>query len=475
MRVTELRDGDDARTWARQGLWLCRLAPVIPATVRPTLEWALAIAAAGDPLPPLGFVADLGQLLLGSPGRRPPLVELPGWPPALGQSYEDHLLGRLFADAAVERAADAVQRYQGKDRATGLAFAVRRLRERADLGGVELSPAILRGLAADPPEQVLAAGYESLATDGPVPLLVDQYEQLAAAARRMAEPLGAEDVVALEQRTALADLGQYVAHRQILQVAARLEAALPARPVRPAVGRKEVPTRVPDEDQYPVGGYASIATKGSVESLLHSQLAYMEPDQGPDLFDVKFVRDELFYYSRDDNRFLRRRRAFAVVFRPDLTAARFKDADQPAQRIVLTLAAILATVRRLADWLSTDALRFELLFEAAGGVTPLEHERDLTATLLRELVGRGVAEVAPLDAAGIRRRLDALSHQSQLCVCEASVGGQREDIDGAVVCGLAVGAVPKLTAGHGRPVPLDADGGLDAWAAAVRGLLELWV
>ena len=27
----------------------------------------------------------------------------------------------------------------------------------------------------------------------------------------------------------------------------------------------------------------------------------------PDLFDIKFLRDELLYYARDENRFLRRR------------------------------------------------------------------------------------------------------------------------------------------------------------------------
>lgn len=477
MRVVELRDVDEARRWVRQGLWLQRLELVTPAGVPAALRWALAVAANGDPLPPVGFVADLGRLLFGSPGRRPPPSNPPGWLPALGQNYEDHLLGRLFADALVERAADAVQRYTGTDRATGLAFVLRRLRERAGLGGVELSPAVVRGLLAEPADKVLADGYEQFAADGPHPLLVEQYEQLAAAARRMGDPLGPEDVIALEQRTALADLGQYVAHRQIVQLVGRLEAALPARPVRPAVGRKEVPTRVPDEDQYPVGGYASIATKGSIESLLHSQLAYMEPppEPGPDLFDVKFVRDELFYYSRDDNRFLRRRRAFAVVFRPDLSAARFKDPALPAQRVVLLLASVVTLVRRLADWLSTDALRFELLFEAAAGATPLQHERELLETLLREPIALGVAAVAVLDAAAVRRRLDDLAAGNQLCLLDVSVSGRREEVEGAVSCGLRVGGPePELTDGHGRRADGD-DEGFDAWAAAVRRVLELWV
>ncbi len=478
MTVVELADVDDARTWVRQGLWLRRLDPPTAAGVPQAMEWALTAASNGDPLPPVGFVADLGRLLLGGPARRPAVSDPPGWPTGLGQSYEDHLLGRLFADAAMERAADAVHRYAGKDRAAGVAFVLRRLRERAGVGGVELSPAVIRGLMGESPDKVLADGYESFAADGPHPLLVEQYGELTAAARRMAEPIGQEDVQALEQRTALADLGQYVAHRQIVQLVAKLEASLPQRPVRPAVGRKEVPTRVPDEDQYPVGGYSSIATKGSIESLLHSQLAYMEPDAdgeaGPDLFDVKFVRDELFYYSRDDNRFLRRRRAFAVVFRPDLTTARFKDAGLPAQRIVLLLAGVVTLVRRLSEWLSTDALRFDLLFEAAGGETPLRHERELMETLLREPIALGVARVEALDAAAVTRRLDDLAAANQLCLLDVSAGGRRDEVEGAVSCGLRVQATPTLTDGHGRAVA-ETDEGFDGWAAAVRQVLELWV
>src|SRR5204863_6251036 len=112
----------------------------------------------------------------------------------------------------------------------------------------------------------LASSADALMRDGPTELLVRFYEDLVSAGRRMAEVLGPEDVIALEQRTALADMGQYVAHRQVLQTTARIESRLPARPVRPLVGRKEVPTRILDEDQYPVGGYTAISTKGSVES-----------------------------------------------------------------------------------------------------------------------------------------------------------------------------------------------------------------
>src|SRR5205814_1584150 len=128
-------------------------------------------------------------------------------------------------------------------------------------------------------------------------------EGLVAAARRAPEVLGVEDLSELEAGTALEDEGPRLARRQVWQAVKALEAALPRYRPAPSARRVEVPTRILDEDTYPVGGFTSIANRGSIESLLHSQLAYMEPDgaERPDLFDIKFLRDELLYYARDEN------------------------------------------------------------------------------------------------------------------------------------------------------------------------------
>src|SRR4051794_36271504 len=344
MNPHELRDLDAARQFVVQGLWLQRVTPPAAAGVRPALAWALEVAAGGQPLPPVGFVADLGHVLLGSDRDARPHRDAagqPGLPGGLARTYEDLVLGKVYADWTVERAGDALRRYQGRDRARGVAFVVNQFRERAGFGGVLLSPAVLKALLDAPADEILSRGWDSLGR-GVQPLLVELYEGLIAAARRTAEVLGPEDVFELEHGTALHDLGQRLALRQVLQAANGLEAALPKHRVKPLARRMEVPTRILDEDTYPVGGFTSISTRGSVESLLHSQLAYMEPEDAerPDLFDIKFLRDELLYYSRDENQFLRRRRTFVFVLGPDLIATRFKDSDLPYQRGVLMLALV---------------------------------------------------------------------------------------------------------------------------------------
>src|SRR5262249_29953784 len=167
----ELRSPDDARTFLLQGLRLQRLLSVRAETVRQALEWALEIAAAGQPLPPVGFVADLGFTALGQVRQTGQAGEEALLAPGLLRAYEDHVLGKVFADASFERAGDALRRYQGRDQARALAFIVEQMQRRAPFPGVHLSPAVIKALLRDSPEQVLGGGRESLQRDGLMPLL----------------------------------------------------------------------------------------------------------------------------------------------------------------------------------------------------------------------------------------------------------------------------------------------------------------
>ncbi|MGA1288898.1 MAG: hypothetical protein ACO3ZK_15470 [Rubrivivax sp.] len=146
MDVIELRDPDLARRYLIEGLWLQRAVKPTARTVRGALEWAMEVASAGHPLPPIGFVADVGNVAIGvdSADRQKEHLHLPGWPPALGRSYEDHVLGRLYSDWTFERAGDAVKKFRDKDRVRGVAYMVNQIRERAGLPGVLPRPRPVR-------------------------------------------------------------------------------------------------------------------------------------------------------------------------------------------------------------------------------------------------------------------------------------------------------------------------------------------
>jgi hypothetical protein len=461
--IHEIRNADDARAFALFG--------VPPARQRLALEWALEIASAGQPLPPAAFVADLGFAALGQEREDRQVREAMGLPAGLARAYEDHVLGKLYADATFERAGDALRRYQGRDQARGLAFIAGQIRERTPFDGVLLSPAVLKALLSDSPDPA------SRERKRPEELIQSLYGSLIAAFRQAAELLGPEDLFELEHGTALQELGERLALRQVLQAADLLERALPRHRPRPRPGRREVPTRVLDEDTYPVGGFASLSTRGSVESLLHSQLAFMEKADRPDLFDLKYLRDELLYYSRDENQFLRRRQTFVFALWPDLVEARFKDVALPYQRGILVLGWLVAAVRKLLDWLSADALTFVLAFvgDSSGALEP---ERALLELVLREQIANGTVTVqSPAHVRQLERWCLEQTRRSLVRCLTTSTADRPLTVEAAEVARLQVaGAAPVLRGidqvdGSGDPPPT----AMEQWAATLHAVLAAWV
>jgi len=476
MQTIELRDPDSARLFLCQGLWLQRARPVSAVTVRPALEWALEIAAAGQPLPPVGFVADVAHLAFvadwESRSKRD-LLPPPGWPAGLLRAYEDHVLGKLYTDSAFSRGCDALRRYQlGRDQSRGLMFLIGQFREQVGCEGVLLAPGVIKSLLEADTREALAAGWQSLEREGPQSVLLELVDSLVRAVRMAATTLNPEDVFELEHGTAVQSFGERIAIRQILQAAAYLEAELPVSrpPARPS--SQEVATRLLDADTYPVGGFAALSTRGGVESLLQSQLAYMEKTDRPDLFDAKYLRDELLYYSRDENEFLRRRRTFAFILLPNLIQTRFKDPGLRWQRGVLLLAMLLVAVRKLCDWLSTDALTFVFYISE-----PLAPERELLESMLREQIANKTVDLIPFTKLVEVER--DYSRRARRTLCR-----------GAVVTTEVVRVIPDeallptiLVSGRRVLLVLDGDSTaeatdeepMQAWSTALEKLLRKWM
>src|SRR5262249_12676848 len=189
MNPLELFDPDEARTFLLQGLWLQRVLPPTVPTVQPALRWAHEVASEGQPLPPIGFVADLGHAAFALDWElktNKPKVVVPNLPGGLMTTYEDHVLGKVYADWTFSRAGEALRRYkeEGRERARGLAYLVNQFRERSHFPGVELAPGVVSALLEKQPEEVLREGFELLQRDGLLPILQSLYESLIAAARR---------------------------------------------------------------------------------------------------------------------------------------------------------------------------------------------------------------------------------------------------------------------------------------------------
>ncbi len=484
MNEGELSDPAEARRFLLQGLWCQRVMPPKAAHVRPALEWALEAASAGHQLPPIGFLSDLGHVALGldlDARQARGTVEVPAIPIHLLRTYEDHVLGKIYADWTFTEASDALRRYQGpeqaRNQARGLAFLLNQFQERSEFRGVEMSPSIIKTALESSPDEVLAEGFDSLQRDGADPRLVALYEGLITAARRTAEILSTTDLFELKHGYCLQPEGERLARRQVLHAAETLEASLPRQRVRPLARRMEVPTRILDEDTYPVGGFTSLSTRGSPESLLHSQLAYMETDERPDLFDIKFLRDELLYYARDENQFLRRRRTFVFVLSPDLVNARFKDPSLPYQRGVMLLALIVMVVRKLTEWLTTDALTFHVLFPAEdAGPLPLAAEWTLLETLLPEQITNGTLKLERVRPDRVEPECTKWARRSMVhgLVCGTKPPPMR--VNDCIIGRLEVaGPRPALGDADQAPALIEGDDAADSWGKALEQVLARWI
>lgn len=470
--MLELRDPELARRHILAGLWLSRIAAPAPQTTPQVLQWLLSLANEGHAVPPIGFLADVGYLTFGA-GEAPPAIasrELPGVEPGLLRRYEDYCLGKLYADLAFERGSDAVLRYAEQDRGRGLAYLVERLLFQTDFEGTLLNPAAIRSLQQLPPEEVLRQAWQTLAeglSDG----ALQQYDALIDSIKNTGDLLAPADILELERGTALAEFGQRLALRQVLRAAERLAENLPRQRPRLASKRRQVATRLLTEDAYPVGGFSSISTKGTIESLLHSQLVYLERGQRPDLFDIKYVRDELLYYSRDENQFLRRRTTLLVVLAPDLATARTKDPALPYQRIVLTLGLLLSVAQKLREWLSDEALELHFVLLTKGGEQPLADEQALLELLLADQIEHGAARVESLASEKLPAVIAAHSRRSLVRCVVASAGEPPNGCGTASPMHLLVSSAQPVLEEPFAAAFRSEEPGLTAWQEVLQTLI----
>lgn len=355
--------------------------PLLPA---PTLVFDLAALLHGERLLPIA----------------PPGVE------ALREAlrgYEDHVLARLLGDRRWTRLTEALAGVPKDLRAAAVGLVAAQVVARLQVSqGTGLSTGLVRRTATRSPAEVLEAGRVALYEPATAARLGEGLTLLAKAARRTKDLLSDAEVFLVENLSALKGLGPRVALAQLAEVAQAVDERLPARLRGHAFEDGDAPTALEEDSAYPVGGFSSLSTSGSLENLVTSELIYME-DGGPgspaDLFDVRFVENELLYYSRDESVAVRRRRALVLVFDASLVRARVKDAGEAYQRLVWCFGAVTALVRKLSAWLDTEALRFELVFVSEGGEAVLAEEEGVLGLLLREYRERGQVELLRAEAA----------------------------------------------------------------------------
>ena len=478
----EITDALRARQFLLETWGLARGDTLTAHRLRDAMRVALELASDGEPVVPLGFISDLVVALRGFESSEPadendvwttPVVDA-----SLVRRYEDYVLGKFAADMSLERAADELRKYKERDLDRALAYVIQQIQQRTRLPCVHIGPATIKALLSTSTAVLQAEFHQSLAR-GMTPATCQLWDELIQAVRNCGELLGAEDIFELASGTALSKFGQRLALRQVIEATQHLLVGLPKQKPASARRHQAVATNIHEEDLYPVGGFSSISNRGTIESLLRSELAYMETADRPDLFDIKYARDELLYYARDENQFFRRRVTVLFVLDASLTLARVKDVGQSWQRIVLSLAVIVAMVKTLTDWLASDALHFEILFIADEPRIELQDEWSVLEMIFRDEIHGGRLQLMRIERPQLRARSDEHARQSlchlvsidasQPTQSEMELAGQSAAVCQPLISELSVAsALPKVAYDAEQFIFDEAS---DPWREALRALL----
>jgi hypothetical protein len=116
-----------------------------------------------------------------------------------------------------------------------------------------------------------------------------------------------------------------------------------------------------DDTTYPTGGISGLTTSGAWENLVLSELIYIDDTQPNeiDLFDVRFVENELLFYLRDDGQVSTRRRLVDFIIDLPLLFKQ-KTLGYAYQFSIISQGLIYAVINDLMTLFSHDALKFRV-------------------------------------------------------------------------------------------------------------------
>ena len=141
-----------------------------------------------------------------------------------------------------------------------------------------------------------------------------------------------------------------------------------------------------DDTVYPTGGISGLTTSGAWENLVLSELIYIDDSQPNeiDLFDVRFVENELLFYLRDDGQVSTRRRLVDFIIDLPLLFKQ-KTLGYAYQFSIITQGLIYSVIKDIIALFSHDALKFRVSIIAGDLSTEtFESELKLLQMLLLE-------------------------------------------------------------------------------------------
>lgn len=354
---------------------------------------------------PLGIIADIGRILTSSfsISDSKPIFDT-SMSKALS-AYEEHFLGRILSDYRLERYRELLLRMTHDQQVKGIALVLDQIISR-------LKCTFESPVASSISNFIVLASSKSLhesfleALGGPLQSQLENYSKLANAAKQQGSILSDAEIYILENLDVLTTSSQRLAINMVADAAQKMSQWFPHR-TQQVRDRGSISTNITDENNYPIGGYAGISTQGSLESLVGSELIYMDPTSSIDMFDIRFISNELLKFTRNDSVHHRERRNIFIFFDRDLHTTKKKDPELPFQRLILWMAGILSGVQKTIKWLDTSELKIHLIFDPK-----LEDQMNIMSLLLREHIKTETAIVGLGSWGDYRDQIEATSKRS---------------------------------------------------------------
>ena len=310
--------------------------------LEPVLKTGVKLAAAGYPVPWLGLLGDLWNLI----GSEDSLTRQSYMHPELAShptflDYQDVVLARFHQDAGFCRIRRALSGRPVDRKIDALIFI---LESWTDLGvclGIPVPTGLMVSLAADCC-RLAENSREMIEKEGWPHELINLVKSFTSGFRNLSFVLNLGVAGVIEKGLDIAERAPRIQLRQIASAQADLDEVISKRTLRQTETFRHLLSTEIGNGLVPLGGYSSISTRGRLESLLPSQIAWLDLPVGEaNYFQVKYQRQELLYYSRSENLLFKSSRNIIFMIDKSLKGSRTKNPKLPFQSMTLLLATFL--------------------------------------------------------------------------------------------------------------------------------------
>ncbi|HAA55560.1 MAG TPA: hypothetical protein DCE42_12435 [Myxococcales bacterium] len=370
----------------------------VPHAIERGLNWYRPLAGQGHYHLPFFLVMDLGLLL--EYGFETPFAseqEYQQWPEAQRAPrlrYENELLGRLLQEPNVQSILEFLQLHKDRQQ---------RIQRLLELLMRSIAPHYPREVLVNPahlrnfrPQAIQLSDiaehqvqFEAfIEREDYFMSTLTQFLDNVSKHVRWSEILREEDIFEIEHWDVLNTEDLRIGCRQILEIE-RMLGEIDARQIAIADEGADVETAFVDETHYPTGGLSELTNRGSFENLVLSELVYIEDGPEVDLFEVRFVENELLYYLRDSGQLRRKRRSIHLIIDLD-TTFQLKSSGYDYQFSILAQGFLLRIARDLFKVFEHDAVQFHFHYVTGEQDTEaIEREIEIMRLLLADEVQHG--------------------------------------------------------------------------------------